>query len=286
MVEQVLEDLARIDKPVSARAISLLYHDVIVGDNPDVSGFPGSNAAEYKLSRDEFSHHLRAIQAVQRTPVVTVHDLDFANHGPPPILLTFDDGGCSAWEYAAPMLEEYGWRGCFFITTDRIGQPAFLSRHQIRELHSRGHAIGSHSCSHPSKISDCSREQLLDEWQRSLHVLEEILGEPVSIASIPGGFYSREVVETAYTSGVRTMFTSEPIQKIENIGGCVLVGRFSIKRGDPSTLSAEFVQGNRILRFRRYAYWNLKKLAKALAGPVYAWVRTEYLARKQRQARR
>ena len=195
-------------------------------------------------------------------------------------MLTFDDGGSSAWEHIAPMLEEHGWRGCFFITTDYIDQPAFLSRDQIRDLHARGHVIGSHSCSHPLRMSDCSREQLQDEWQRSLQVLEEILDEPVTVASIPGGFYVREIVNTAYASGVRILFTSEPVQKIEQVGSCTVIGRFSVKRGDPSTLPAEFVQGKRLRRFRKFAYWNIKKAAKVLSGPIYPWIRTAWLARK------
>ena len=265
---------------MNRRAISLLYHDVISGNNPDDSGFAGTDAAEYKLSRDEFSIHLQAVETALQTPVITVRDLDTAATGAAPVLLTFDDGGSSAWEHIAPMLEAHGWRGCFFITTDYIDQPAFLSRDQIRDLHARGHVIGSHSCSHPLKISDCSREVLLDEWQRSLQVLEEILGEPVTIASIPGGFYARKIVETAYDAGVRTLFTSEPVQKIVQIGGCTVIGRFSVKRGDPPTLPAEFVQGRRLRRFRQYAYWNTKKLAKALTGPIYPWIRSTWLARK------
>jgi len=265
---------------MSTRAISLLYHDVISGDDPDDSGFEGTNAAEYKLSRDEFSAHLQAIKAALQTPVVTVHGLDAATSGTPPVLLTFDDGGSSTWEHIAPMLEVHGWRGCFFITTDYIDRPAFISREQIRDLHARGHIIGSHSCSHPLRISDCSREQLLYEWQRSLQVLEEILCEPVTIASIPGGFYARIVVDTAYESGVRTLFTSEPVQKIEQVGGCTVIGRFSVKRGDPSTLPAEFVQGKWLRRFRQFAYWNIKKAAKAITGPIYPWIRTAWLNRK------
>ena len=77
-----------------------------------------------------------------------------------------------------------------------------------------------------------------------------------------------------------TLFTSEPVQKIEQVGGCTVIGRFSVKRGDPPTVPAEFVQGKWLRRFRQYAYWNIKKAAKALTGPVYPWIRSHYLARK------
>jgi len=268
---------------MNARAIALLYHDVIDGGDPDASGFSGSNAAEYKLSRDEFRSHLIAIRETLKSAVIGVHELDgWQEEQSPPVLMSFDDGGVSAVEHVAPMLEEIGWKGCFFITTDYIDKPAFLTRAHIRDLHARGHIIGSHSCSHPPKISDCKRVQLLDEWRRSLQVLQEILGEPVTVASIPGGFYSREIVDTAYESGVRILFTSEPVQKVRQVGGCTVIGRFSVKCGDDSRVPAEFVEGDRLRRLRHYAYWNIKKAAKALSGPVYPWVRTVYLARKRR----
>lgn len=262
------------------RAITLLYHDVISGVNPDASGFSGTNAAEYKISTDEFEAHLKAIKNSLKGQIYCASGLAGQHSGQTPVLLSFDDGGVSAYKHIAPMLESFGWRGYFFVTTDRIDTAAFVSRDQIRELHRRGHVIGSHSCSHPRKITNCSREELLDEWGRSLSILAEIIGETVTVASIPGGFYSKQVVEAAYQSGVQTLFTSEPVQRIKKVAGCVVVGRFSVKRGMKPELSAEFVAGDRVRRFRQYTYWNLKKAAKAVCGPAYPWIRTRYLARK------
>ena len=263
------------------RVITLLYHDVIDGDDPDVSGFTGANPAEYKLSVDEFDSHLEAIQQVMKGEVILSNAVEGQRYSTPPVLLTFDDGGVSALDQIAPMLESRGWRGCFFITTDRIDTDAFLTRQQIHELRQRGHEIGSHSCSHPKRMSDCGREQLLHEWQKSLKVLSEILDDEVTIASVPGGFYSRQIAEAAAESGVRILFTSEPVQKIHYVDGCAVVGRFSVKRGMGSRVPVEFVCGNRVRRFRHYAYWNVKKLAKAISGPIYPWVRSIYLSRKQ-----
>jgi len=266
---------------MTGRVITLLYHDVIKGNDPDTSGFSGANPADYKISGDEFASHLRSINGALVGSIISPVDIIGQTFTTPPVLLSFDDGGVSAYEQVAPMLETYGWRGCFFITTDRIDTPAFVSRGQIKELHQRGHTIGSHSCSHPKKISECGREALLDEWQQSLVVLSEIVGEKVVVASVPGGFYSRQIAETAAKSGVKMLFTSEPVQRIVYVDGCAVIGRFSVKRGMGAMVPAEFVQGRRIRRFRQYAYWNLKKAAKAVSGPIYPWVRSMYLARKQ-----
>lgn len=260
------------------RVTALLYHDVIEGNDPDVSGLPGKNPAEYKISRNEFDRHLAAVGNALRSPVVT--DPCCPDSSTPPVMFTFDDGGISCYELIAPALEAKGWKGIFFIPTDYIDKKAFVSREQIRELHSRGHVIGSHSCSHPKKISECSQEQLQKEWCTSLEVLSDILQKPVTYASIPGGFYSNAVVDKAIENGVRFLFTSEPVQKIEHRNGCAIIGRFSVKRGDNARLPAEFAANNPLRMLRQYTYWNVKKIAKAVSGPVYPWVRNYYLARK------
>jgi len=281
VVEPVSQAKATKHKAMTQRVITLLYHDVFKGVDPDISGFSGANPAEYKLSIDEFESHLQAISAALKGPVISPGDIDGQTFTTPPVLLSFDDGGVSAYEHIAPMLEQHGWRGCFFITTDRIDTSSFVSRKQVQGLHQRGHAIGSHSCSHPKKISACSKEDLLNEWQRSLAVLSEIIGERVTVASVPGGFYSRQIAETAAESGVKILFTSEPVQRIVYVDGCAVVGRFSVKRGMGPAVPAEFVRGNRVRRFRQYVYWNVKKTAKAVGGPIYPWIRSMYLARKQ-----
>ncbi len=265
---------------MNRRAIVLLYHDVINGDDPDISGFGGKNAAEYKLSVKEFERHLLSIKEALKGSVITANEVSSPDFSSPPVLFSFDDGGLSSYTHIAPMLEHYGWHGCFFITTDYIDKPAFVSSEQIRELDQRGHTIGSHSCSHPRKISDCSREQLHKEWSNSLAVLADILGRPVRVASIPGGFYSRQIVEVAAECGVRQLFTSEPVQKITRVGDCDVIGRFSVKRGCDQAIPAEFVASNLVRRFRQYGYWNFKKSLKVVAGPVYARLRTYVLARR------
>lgn len=261
-----------------SRVITLLYHDVLDGQDPDTSGFSGPNAAEYKLSVDEFRQHLESIKGALKSPVVT--QLSSEETRVPPVMLAFDDGGVSAYEIIAPLLEEYGWRGFFFITTDFINSDAFMTRRQIRDLHDRGHIIGSHSCSHPDKITECTREQLLFEWGESLGTLTGILNKSVDVASIPGGFYSKEVAETAIKCGVKVLFTSEPVQKIQYLNDCAILGRYSVKRGMGKKIPAEYVANNRLRQLGQFSYWNIKKAAKAFTGPVYPWVRDFYLSRK------
>src|SRR5262249_24992447 len=145
------------------RARSIMYHDVVENGDFASSGFPGEGAHVYKLRREDFERHLEAI-------------------GQREVMLTFDDGGASFLHPIADLLEARERRGYFFITTDRIGTAGFLSADEVRELHRRGHVVGSHSASHPTRMAALSRAELDREWRVSLARLGEMLGERVTVA--------------------------------------------------------------------------------------------------------
>jgi peptidoglycan/xylan/chitin deacetylase (PgdA/CDA1 family) len=259
------------------RAISLLYHDVVPPGQLSSSGFPGGDADIYKLSLPDFRCHLDAIHSSIPRPPVTVSQLDDISRTP--LLLTFDDGGASAHEHIASPLEALGWRGHFFITTNWIGRKGFLNAAQIRDLHMRGHFIGSHSCSHPARMSHCPSQQLHREWKDSIAVLSDILGTTVDIASVPGGYYARNVAEAAADAGIRTLFTSEPQSHADVVNGCRVLGRYTIMDGVRPATAAAIASGRTLPRVRQFAYWNTKKLLKTAGGGAWIRMRKWLLAR-------
>lgn len=261
------------------RAIALMYHDVIGSGATAPSGFEGAGAEIYKLDRDEFAAHLSGL----RTAPATVDGTGFTHgdaNGRWPVFLTFDDGGVSADTEIAPLLEARGWRGLFFVTTDRIGTRGFLDAHEIRNLAARGHVIGSHSCSHPRRISDCTESELRHEWADSIDALAQIIGARVETASVPGGFYSRSVGQSAAGAGIRVLFTSEPTMRIRQVDGCLLVGRYGVWRGMAPETTGRIAAGERMPRWRQTAWWTIKKTAKSLPGDPYMRVRALLLARR------
>ena len=163
------------------RVLSLIYHDVTL--DRAASGFQGPGADRYKLSPDQFAEHLDAIATARAVPALATDD----GAGGPRVFLTFDDGGSSATTTIAPMLAERGWRGHFFIPTERIGRPGFVDADAIRELRAAGHVVGSHSHTHPfmTRLGD---DEIAREWSTSKSVLEEIVGAPVTTLSVPTGF--------------------------------------------------------------------------------------------------
>ncbi len=196
----------------------------------------------------------------------------------PPFAISVDDGGLSAYSLLAPCLDEFAWSGNFLITTGWLGKPGFLHKHHLRELHAAGHLIGTHSVTHPPRFHTCSPEQLVAEWGRSKATLEDIIGAPVVVGSIPGGFYSRRVVQAAQEAGLEILLTSEPQTSPHDIDGCRVFGRYTLRRDSPADLAGRLVQSPVSARWRQWLAWNGKKVLKKSLGTEYArlagwWVR-------------
>lgn len=260
-------------------AIALMYHDVVDGDDYDASGFAGADAALYKLGRGEFEAHLAAIAASGAARPSTVAELGGGDGSARPLLITFDDGGVSAYTHAADALERRGWRGHFFVTTGRVGTPGFLTRGQIVELDRRGHVVGSHSATHPLRMARCSYEEMLGEWRTSVAFLSDALGREVSVASVPGGYYSRRVAEAAGEAGIRHLFTSEPTAGLQRVGDCLVVGRYTVQRWTTPRAAAGIASGRLGPRLRQAVLWNAKKATKAVGGELYLRARKALIGR-------
>jgi peptidoglycan/xylan/chitin deacetylase (PgdA/CDA1 family) len=260
------------------KAYALGYHDVLDGGAPDSSGFPGATAARYKLDAGEFNGHLSAIAAVNAPVLADARTLGTKTSGPVPLILTFDDGGAGALA-AADCLGRHGWGGHFLITVGRIGTDGFLDREGVRELRRRGHVVGSHSCTHPERMSVLTPEAQREEWTKSVLILSDILGEQVDVASVPGGYYSPVVARTASASGIRTLFTSEPTARLHDVDGCLVIGRYSVLRGMSPAVVAAIASGSASPRLRQTLYWNAKKTAKFLGGETYLKVRRLIISR-------
>jgi peptidoglycan/xylan/chitin deacetylase (PgdA/CDA1 family) len=261
------------------RSLAIMYHDVVENGDFASSGFPGEGAHVYKLRREDFERHLDAIRAALPAGVVSSIAARREWSGAPPVFLTFDDGGITALHPTADTLEARGWRGHFFVTTGRIGTPGFLTADAVRDLHRRRHVVGSHSASHPTRMAALSRADLDTEWRDSIACLSDLAGERIRVASVPGGYYSREVARAAAAAGIEVLFTSEPTASSSNVDGCLVLGRYVVQRGMGPEWSAGFAAGRRGPRWRQTALWKAKRVAKTLGGGAYLTLRKAILER-------
>lgn len=255
------------------RPITLEYHDVLASADFDASGFPGSAANSYKLASADFAAHLDVLRgrAGAGIDVRATHGVDV------PVLITFDDGGSSALDVSAPLLEARRFVGHFFMTTGQLGNATFCSADALRELVARGHVVGSHSHTHPVRMAVLTDAELDLEWTTSYELLSDLLGAPATVASVPGGYFSSRVARSAARAGIRFLFTSEPVTSVSREGECLVLGRYTLRRSSPASEVASLVSRAGLARSRQWAVWNAKKALKAVAGETYLRVRASIL---------
>ncbi len=135
--------------PASARVPILMYH--YISEPP-----PGADRYRIDLSvtPQDFERQLRYL-ATNGYTTISLYDL-YAHLSlgralpPKPIVLTFDDGYRDHYEHAFPLLQKYGMRATFFITTDFInfGNPHHLTWEMVKEMSAAGMDIESHARTH------------------------------------------------------------------------------------------------------------------------------------------
>ena len=121
--------------------------------------------------------------------------------------LTFDDGFSSDHDLVLPELKRIKATATFFIVTDWLGTPGYLTKQQVQNLSKAGMQIGSHSKSHPNFLT-ISPQERLDELRESKLILENIIGKEISTFSFPFGFCDEACTEAVFAANYSICCTS------------------------------------------------------------------------------
>ena len=239
------------------RKIVFMYHDVYSNSEKE-SGFQFVTSFPYKVDACKFEKQVKYAYDYCKKNNLPIETIEF----------TFDDGGVSFYTVIAPILEKYGFRGIFFISTSYINKDKFLTDEQIKSLHERGHIIASHSHTHPRNMTLLPAEEILQEWKTSIKILSDIIGASVSVASIPCGFSSSELIDMAKKAGVTTLYTSIPTNGYMSYKSMELVGRYVILCNTKDSKICSIINSRRT-RNLMYIRWKLISLTKSLLGTYY-----------------
>ncbi len=173
---------------------------------------------DYQVKRDRVGVNLSV------SPETFTHQLDYLkSHGyntitlselgqplpARPIIITFDDGYDDAASAALPALEKAGMRGVFYIISDFVDKPRYLTSQQIKEMASKGMEIGSHTRDHHdlAKLDEVHQRKELAESKARL---EELIGKPVTSFCYPAGRYNQITTRLAKEIGYTTATTTKP----------------------------------------------------------------------------
>ncbi len=152
----------------------------------------------HAISPHLLQEHLQAIRA-SGVPFLEPREFQPAQNG---VVITFDDGTPDHDTNVRPLLDKFGARAIFFVSTDQLDTAGHLTRAQVKALQREGHVIGSHSHVH-KRLDLMSPEQVREQLATSAAVLADLLGAPPAHLAPPRGGYDATVravaAETGYT---------------------------------------------------------------------------------------
>lgn len=168
----------------------LMYHSIREGSE-------GRHAYyETNTSPRIFAEHMKILHE-EGYRALKVTKPSIGNNGsvsPKSVVITFDDGYADFYRYAFPILTELNFTATVFVVSGllKTHRECFkgiecLNLAEVRELHSAGISIGSHTVSHP-ELKRLSPQAVENEVAASKKTLEDALGAPIKSFSYPFAF--------------------------------------------------------------------------------------------------
>lgn len=139
------------------------------------------------------------------------------------IAITFDDAFRSVAQNAVPELARRSFPATIFVPAGVMGRSpdwwfesdsmdkaeSVMTREELRQLPSDLVTLGSHSMTH-ARLPDLDDTHLRDEVGESRHLLEQAVGNTVTLFAFPYGAYDDRVVDACRTAGYTRAFSIDP----------------------------------------------------------------------------
>ena len=184
----------------------LLYHDFVTAvPDSDPDNF------NYINTPQSFEENIKILLEEGYT-VISMEQLNEAYKGnielpSKPILITFDDGYYSNYEYIYPILQKYNVKASIFVITDKVGKEIdgikYLGWDECLEMQNSGLVeIFSHSKKHVFYNKLPIRE-IRDDVKESYEIIEKHLGKKdLKVFAYPYGAYTNDTVRTLKNNGI------------------------------------------------------------------------------------
>ena len=132
-----------------------------------------------------------------------------------PVIITFDDGYLDTYQYAFPLLQEFGMKAVVFVVGDRaiqnnawdmhsaikrMPETPLMDDHHILEMHAAGFEIGAHTMTHV-QLPMLSEDEAWQEIEQSKFMLESLLDGPVRSFAYPYGLVNEKTKRMVERAG-------------------------------------------------------------------------------------
>ena len=229
---EVLQATALPDETVSRDVPVLMWHNLAEESSGDMT-----------ISVDTFRAQIEALHEAGFKTVSLQQLYDYVHFGTElpekPIVLTFDDGYLSNYEYAFPILQEYGMQATIFAIGVSVGKDTYkdtdhammphFGADEAREMVDSGlisvqsHTFDMHQWPPFEDGNAQVRETLLPfdgeadadyeaaveaDFAESRELLESITGQPVNALAFPEGAYVTLTQDALRSAGAELTFTT------------------------------------------------------------------------------
>jgi peptidoglycan/xylan/chitin deacetylase (PgdA/CDA1 family) len=245
----------------------LLYHGILSKED-DLSKYSPEDKV-YLLKEEKFAKQLEYLHFSGWSTISVSQLLESSkNKSSLPeksLIISFDDGNQTDYTIAFPLLEKLGFKATFFLTSDFIDKPGYLSKSQILKMSQGGMEFGTHGKTHKF-LSTLDKKDLRLELQASKRLLEEITGKKIELLSLPGGYHSSKVKRMAQELGYKGICTSK-FGLNENNTDPFELKRISLRFDDPFSQFISIVNQDKKLYLKKKLRDNLLSFLKAILGP-------------------
>jgi peptidoglycan/xylan/chitin deacetylase (PgdA/CDA1 family) len=145
-------------------------------------------------------------QSISSNGYITTDDYNFTQYVPngfttPMVSITFDDGILNQYANARPVLDSYGFKATYYVTTGKLSNCAngpsndicYMTPANIKSLYDNGNEIGAHTVNH-TDLTSLSATALTQELTGAQTTLQQIIGAPVTNFASPFGSVNLNVL--------------------------------------------------------------------------------------------
>lgn len=214
---------------------TFVYHYVTPNPNNDLSITPAL-----------FEAQLAKLKQLGYTPITAAQYADalVGEYTLPdkPVMLTFDDGWKSQYQYVAPILKRHGFSATFFVYPKMLVGGGFMTKSQIKELSDQGFDIESHTWGHvhPERRSGETTSGFLirmkPQMVMSKNWIRQVTGHDPKTIAYPGGLYDTATQPLLEKYGYAAGFTCDLGSNVAGVTPSWLLKRFII--GSDSSLAS------------------------------------------------
>ena len=183
-----------------------MYHEIYRPEERD--RLRGLTNPAYNTDINVFRRQMAWLFA-NNVKTLTIDELLSKNSHPEDkaVCLTFDDGRLGNYLHAYPILQEYGLKATFFVVTELVDKPHYMTWDHLKEMEVNGMSMQSHTATH-KPLGGMDEKEIIFELSESKKVIEKRLTTEVNHLSLPHGSKNVRIWPLAKRVGYKTICTS------------------------------------------------------------------------------